>query len=128
MVKPAVWLSLFAVFAMTGTMTGAASAQDAAHGKALFEQCAACHSLQTGRNETGPHLHGLFGRRSASVDDYVYSPPMRRANVVWTPELLDGFLANPQSAPFRGNKMPFAGMADANARADLIAYLKEATR
>lgn len=124
MVKPALWLSLFAVFAMTG----AASAQDAARGKALFEQCVACHSLQTGRNETGPHLHGLFGRKSASVDDYVYSPPLRRANVVWTAELLDGFLANPQSGPFRGNKMPFAGMADAAARADLIAYLKEATR
>jgi cytochrome c2 len=47
---------------------------------------------------------------------------------VWTPELLDRFLAEPQSEPFRGNKMPFAGMPDSQARADLIAYLKEVTR
>ena len=97
-------------------------------GKALFEQCVACHSLEAGHNETGPHLRGLFGRKSASADDYVYSPPMRRANVVWTPALLDKFLADPQSPPFRGNKMPFAGLPDAQARADLIAYLQQATQ
>ena len=114
--------------AVAFALGGSASAQDAAHGKALFEQCAACHSLQAGHNETGPHLHGLFGRKSASVDDYVYSPPLRRANIVWSPELLDRFLADPQSAPFRGNKMPFAGLPDAKARADLIAYLQAATQ
>jgi cytochrome c2 len=53
---------------------------------------------------------------------------MRRADFVWTAELLDRFLAEPQSGPFRGNKMPFAGMPDPKARADLIAYLIEATR
>jgi cytochrome c len=105
-----------------------ATAQDAGHGKALFAQCIACHSLEAGHNEAGPHLHGLFGRKAASVDDFVYSPPMRRANFTWTPDLLDDFLREPQSGPFRGNRMPFAGMSDAKARADLIAYLKEATR
>jgi len=124
MVNALFWLVPVVVLAMTGS----ASAQDAVHGKVLFEQCAACHSLQAGHNETGPHLHGLFGRKSASVDDYVYSPPMRRANVVWSPEQLDRFLADPQSPPFRGNKMPLAGMPDAKARADLIAYLQAATR
>jgi cytochrome c len=112
----------------TFVLSHPASAQDVEHGKAVFEQCVACHSLEAGHNETGPHLHGLFGRKSASVDDYVYSPPLRRANVVWTPELLDKFLAEPQSGAFRGNKMPFAGMSDAKGRADLIAYLQQATR
>jgi cytochrome c len=105
-----------------------AAAQDAQHGKALFDQCSACHSFDPTRNETGPHLKGLFGRKAASVGDFVYSPPLRRADFVWTPELLDKFLAEPQAPPFRGNRMPFAGMPDAQARADLIAYLKEATR
>jgi cytochrome c len=105
-----------------------ASAQDAGRGKTVFEQCAACHSFDPARNETGPHLKGLFGRKSASVDDFIYSPALRRANVTWTPELLDGFLKEPQAAPFRGNRMPFSGMPDAQARADLIAYLKEASR
>ena len=109
-------------------MPSAALAQDAARGKELFVQCVACHSLEAGRNELGPSLHRLFGRKTASVDDYIYSPPMRRANAVWTPELLDTFLADPQSLPFRGNKMPFAGVPDPKARADIIAYLKEATQ
>jgi cytochrome c len=119
-----------ALLAAAGTLvqSHSASAQDAEHGKVLFEHCVACHSLEAGHNETGPHLHGLFGRKSASVDDFVYSPPLRRANVVWTPELLDKFLAEPQSGAFRGNKMPFAGMSDAKARADLIAFLQQATR
>lgn len=104
-----------------------AAAQDAQHGKALFGQCAACHSFDPNHNDTGPHLKGLFGRKAASVDGFVYSPPMRRSDFVWTPELLDKFLAEPQAPPFRGNRMPFAGMPDAKARADLIAYLKEAS-
>jgi cytochrome c len=106
----------------------AAAAQDAKRGQELFAQCVACHSLEPGHNEAGPHLHRLFGRKAASVDTFVYSPPMRRANFVWTPALLDDFLREPQSGPFRGNRMPFAGMPDAKSRADLIAYLKEATQ
>jgi cytochrome c len=105
----------------------AAAAQDPVKGKALFEQCAACHSLEEGKNGVGPSLHGLFGRKSAS-EDFVYSPAMRRANVTWTPELLDSYLANPQAGVFRGNRMPFAGIPDAQARADLIAYHKEAVK
>jgi cytochrome c len=105
-----------------------ASAQDAARGKVVFEQCAACHSFDPAHNDTGPHLKGLFGRKSASVEDFLYSPPLRRTNITWTPELLDAFLKDPQSGPFRGNRMPFAGIPDAQARADLIAYLQEAAR
>jgi cytochrome c len=118
----------FAAVAVATSLSGPAYAQDVERGRQLFEQCSACHSLAVGQNGLGPHLHGLFGRKSASVGDYVYSPPMRRANVVWTPELLDNFLADPQSGAFRGNKMPFAGLPDTQARADLVAYLKSATQ
>jgi cytochrome c len=108
--------------------TYSAAAQDAEHGKAVFAQCTACHSFDPALSETGPHLKGLFGRKSASVDNFVYSPAMRRAKITWTPELLDGFLKEPQAPPFRGNRMPFAGLPDAQARADLIAYLKQASQ
>jgi cytochrome c2 len=53
---------------------------------------------------------------------------MRRSNVTWTPELLDRYLADPQGGVFRGNRMPFAGIPDAQARADLIAYLVQALK
>jgi cytochrome c len=118
------------LMAIVGAMaiSQSASAQDATRGKAAFEQCAACHSFDPTRSETGPHLKGLIGRKSASVEDFIYSPAMRRANVTWTPEQLDAYLKDPQAPPFRGNRMPFAGIPDAQARADLIAYLKEAAR
>jgi cytochrome c len=105
----------------------ATAADDPVKGKAQFENCVACHSLQAGENGVGPSLHGLFGRKSAA-EDFTYSPAMRRANVTWTPELLDRYLADPQGGAFRGNRMPFSGMPDAQARADLIAYLKDATK
>ena len=105
-----------------------ALAQDAGRGKAVFEQCAACHSFEPGHSELGPHLKGIIGRKSASVEDFIYSPAMRRANVSWTPETLDAYLKDPQAPPFRGNRMPFAGIPDAQARADLIAYLQAASR
>jgi cytochrome c len=116
------------LMAIAGAMaiSQAALAQDAARGKAVFEQCAACHSFEPGRSELGPHLKGIIGRKTASVEDFIYSPTMRRANVSWTPEVLDGFLKDPQAPPFRGNRMPFAGMPDTQARADLIAYLQAA--
>jgi cytochrome c len=118
------------VLAAVGAMAiaTAASAQDAQRGKTQFEQCATCHSFDPAQNGAGPHLKGLFGRKAASVGDFIYSPPLRRANFVWTPEVLDKFLADPQAPPFRGNRMPFAGLPDAQARADLIAYLKEASQ
>jgi cytochrome c len=105
-----------------------AAAQDTERGKALFQQCVACHSFDPAHNDVGPNLKGLFGRKAAGVGEFVYSPPMRRADFVWTPELVDKFLADPQQPPFRGNRMPFAGMPDAQARADLIAYLKQASQ
>jgi cytochrome c len=105
----------------------AVAAEDAVNGKAVFEQCTTCHSLEADKRGAGPTLHGLFGRKSAT-EDFVYSPAMRRANVTWTPELLDTYLTDPQVGVFRGNRMPFAGVPDPQARADLIAYLKQATR
>jgi cytochrome c len=117
------------LLAIAGSMAAhsAMAAEDPVSGKAHFEDCAACHSLTAGDNGVGPTLHGLFGRKSAT-EDFNYSPAMRRANVTWTPELLDTYLTNPQAGVFRGNRMPFAGVADAQARADIIAYLKQATK
>src|SRR5207245_1000549 len=118
------------VLAIAGAMAIAQSAvaQDAGRGKTVFEQCAACHSFEPERSELGPHLKGIIGRKSASVENFIYSPAMRRANVTWTPEQLDAYLKDPQAPPFRGNRMPFAGIPDAQARADLIAYLQAASR
>ncbi len=105
----------------------ATAAEDPVKGKAGFETCAACHSLEAGQHGVGPTLHDLFGRKSAT-EEFSYSAAMRRTNITWTPELLDTYLADPQGGMFRGNRMPFSGLPDAQERADLIAYLKQATK
>jgi len=100
---------------------GVAVAADAGHGKALFAACAACHSEAP--DAIGPNLKGVFGRRSAALEDYRYSGPMKRANLVWDAANLRDYLIDPQ-AKVRGNRMPFGGVADAAEADDLVAFLQ----
>lgn len=100
-----------------------ARAQDAAAGEKVFARCAICHSLEAGKGSTiGPHLDGVVGRRAGTVPGYMYSPGMAKAGITWTKPNLDKFIASPATI-VPGNKMPFAGLPDAHARADLIAFL-----
>jgi cytochrome c len=103
------------------------AAGDAARGEARFQDCAACHKLEAGVNNVGPSLHGIFTRKAAEIADFRYSPAMKRSGIVWTPETLEKFISDPQ-AMVPGNRMPYAGMAGASDRADLIAYLLNATK
>jgi len=114
---------------LTAIAIGAAPglAADASHGEQLFVECAACHTLEKGVHNVGPSLAGIFQRKSGSYDDYRYSPAMKRANITWTPEELDKFIADPQMV-VPANRMPYAGMTSATDRADLIAYLQKAAQ
>jgi cytochrome c2 len=109
-------------------LAGAARADgDAVRGEARFQDCAACHRLEAGTNNVGPSLHGIFTRKAGEIGDFRYSPAIRRSGIVWTPEMLDKFITDPQ-ALVPGNRMPYAGMANASDRADLIAYLAKASQ
>jgi cytochrome c len=109
-------------------LAGAARADgDAARGEAKFQDCAACHKLEAGANEVGPSLHGIFTRKAGELADFRFSPALKKSGIVWTPETLDKYLAEPQ-ALVPGNRMPYAGMASAADRADLIAYLQNAAK
>jgi cytochrome c len=114
---------------LTAIAIGAAPglAADAGHGEQLFVECAACHTLEKGVHNVGPSLAGIFQRKSGSYDDYRYSPAMKRANITWTPQELEKFIADPQ-AVVPANRMPYAGMPNATDRADLIAYLQKAAQ
>ena len=118
-----------AVMALTMLVAaGAARADgDAARGEAKFQDCAACHKLEAGANNVGPSLHGIFARKAGEIADFRYSPAMKRSGIVWTPETLEKYIADPQ-AMVPANRMPYAGMTSANDRADLIAYLVNATK
>jgi cytochrome c len=115
-------------FSTTLLLIGAARADgDAARGEVRFQECAACHKLDAGANAIGPSLHGIFSRKAGELGDFRYSPAMKRSGIAWTPETLDRFITDPQ-AMVPGNRMPFAGIANAGDRADLIAYLSKASK
>ena len=100
---------------------------DAARGEAKFQDCAACHKLTEGSNDVGPSLHAIFGRSAGELTSFRYSPAIKRSGITWSPETLDKFITEPQ-AMVPGNRMPYAGMANAGDRADLIAYLQRMSK
>ena len=100
---------------------------DVEKGKAVFEQCAACHSLDGTGDYDGPTLKGVVGRKAGSLEDYRYSAAMKRSAVVWDAATLDQYVADPQ-AFIPGNRMAFAGINDKPQRDDLIAFLAVATK
>jgi cytochrome c len=102
-------------------------AADPDKGKAIFEQCAACHSLGDPGDYDGPMLKGVIGRKAGSLDDYRYSAAMKRSDVTWDATTLDKYVTDPQ-AFIPGNRMAFAGISDTAQRDDLIAYLSVAAR
>lgn len=96
---------------------------DLANGKAKFGLCQSCHTIAPGgANMTGPNLHGVFGKTSASNPDFKYSDALKNAGWVWDASHLDQWLAQPRTF-LPGTKMSFAGLKDAKDRTDLIAYL-----
>jgi cytochrome c2 len=109
--------------AFTSPVRGA----DVENGKAVFEQCAACHSLDGTGDYDGPTLKGVIGRKAGSLEDYRYSAAMKRSDVVWDAATVDQYVADPQ-AFIPGNRMAFAGISDKTQRDDLIAFLAVATK
>ena len=123
----------------TGAETGAApvvkepdlttllSTANPDRGRRLYIQCRACHTLIAEGNQLlGPNLLGFMDRPAGTAPGYEYSEALLSAEINWTPETLDDWMRSP-SEVIPGNKMIFAGIRKAGDRADLIAYLQEAT-
>ena len=71
----------------------------------------------------GPSLFGVVGRKSGSVEGFHYSEANKSADLTWTPEVLDRYLAAPKDV-VPGTIMPYPGLKDDAKRADVIAYLE----
>ncbi|GAN76258.1 c-type cytochrome [Acidisphaera rubrifaciens] len=115
--------SFVVVLAAASFTVPCAWAQDAAAGKAVFQsQCSICHSVQKGRNMTGPSLYGVVGRKAGTESGFYYSAGNRNPALVWDAATLERYLANPRSV-VPDTTMGYPGLPDAKKRADLIAYL-----
>ena len=100
---------------------------DAKKGEAQVKACAACHSFDKGgANKIGPNLYGVVDRPKGSVAGFGYSAAMKDAGAKgakWDYAMLDAFINNPKAA-VPGTSMGYAGLKDADKRADVIVYLR----
>jgi cytochrome c len=114
------------ILLLTAAAAPAARAQDAqvAAGKTAFASiCALCHTAEKGRNNIGPSLFGVVGRKAGTAPGFSYSKAMTASGITWDADTIDVFITAPQ-ARVPGTKMPYAGLKDAAKRQAIIAYLK----
>ena len=98
---------------------------DLAIGEKVFKKCAACHSIvKGGKNNIGPALYNVVGRKIGAVSDYKYSKAMVAYGKNWSFEEMNSYLIKPQ-AYIKGTKMAFAGLRKEKDRASVILYLNK---
>ena len=98
---------------------------DLATGEKVFKKCAACHSIvKGGKNNIGPALYNVVGRKVGSISNYKYSSALNEYGKEWTFEELNGYLIKPAKW-IKGTKMAFAGLRKEKDRASVILYLNQ---
>lgn len=106
-------------------VTAASAAEgDPKRGAETYRACVSCHALEPGLHLSGPSLDGVWGRQAGTAEGFGrYSQGLKQAGFEWNAAALDGWLKSPQGM-VPGNYMTFRGIDDAEARADLIAFLE----
>ena len=105
-----------------------ALAQDDAGQIAFNNACRTCHTVREGDNRLGPSLSRVIGRKAGSLPNYNYSESMKKADLVWDKQNLDRFIANPDAVVSGNNMKPYGGIASAEERAKIVAFLESAGR
>jgi cytochrome c len=103
----------------------ASQGKDAASEQQVFNNaCRTCHTIKEGDNRQGPNLYKIIGRKAGSLPDYNYSSAMKGADFVWNEEKLAHFIASPDEVVPGNNMKPYSGLASADDRTKIIAYLR----
>lgn len=117
-------LSIACLAAVLQATAAGAAEDDPKRGAEVYRACVSCHALEPGLHLSGPSLDGVWERQAGTAEGFGrYSPGLKQAAFEWNAAVLDGWLKNPQEM-VSGNYMTFRGIDDAQARADLIAFLK----
>lgn len=109
-------------------------ASDAAKGKQIFtSKCGICHQVgPNAKTLVGPELNNIVGRKAASIKGFPYSPGMKKlaaSGWVWTEANINKWITDPKKVvPSSPMAMAFPGLPSASDRADVIAYLKTASK
>ena len=110
--------AFIAVLVLAGATANPGYAQDAEHGKTVFQSCDATDHA----NRVGPGLEGIIGRKAGTVPGFRYSDAMKKSDIVWDAKILDAYLESPQKV-VPGNKMTYTGLKNPTDRTDLVTYL-----
>jgi cytochrome c len=103
----------------------ASQGKDAASDQQAFNNaCRTCHTIKEGDNRQGPNLYRIIGRKAGSLPDYNYSSAMKGADFAWDEEKLAHFIASPDEVVPGNNMKPYSGLASADDRTKIIAYLR----
>jgi cytochrome c len=86
--------------------------------------CTSCHSFdEGGKAGIGPNLYGVVGGPQDHMQGFNYSAALQAKHGTWTFAALNQWLYKPAAyAP--GTRMAFAGIGNAQERANVILYLR----
>jgi cytochrome c len=116
------------VYVMLPVSSSVPQERDVAAGQLVFNNvCRTCHTTREGDNRLGPNLYKIVGRKAGSLQSYGYSSAMKGADFIWDEAKLDRFIANPEQIVPGNNMKPFSGLASADDRAKVIAFLLSPT-
>jgi cytochrome c len=123
--RTTIWSRLITGTAIASALATTAVAQDVTAGEKTFNVCRACHEIGDGaKNEVGPALNGVVGRKSGSYPGYNYSDANKNSGLIWDEATLQEYLKNPK-AKVPGTKMLFPGLKRDDDIVNVIAFLKQ---
>ncbi|MES2057722.1 MAG: cytochrome c family protein [Pseudomonadota bacterium] len=99
---------------------------DPAKGADVFKKCTACHTItQGGANGIGPNLYATLGEGIAEgKGGFAFSDALKSHGGKWGFDEMNAWLTSPRKFA-SGTKMTFAGLGNAQDRANVIAYLNQ---
>jgi len=109
--------------ALLGTLAAQAALAAPLPKPASFAMCGVCHKVAAGEKSTiGPNLWGVNGRKAGTLPGFIYSNPMKAANISWTRDEMLEFIAAP-AKKVPGTKMAYAGQKDPKQAALIVDYV-----